>query len=269
MTLLQKLALILAFVAAPAVAAAQHAPSPDDVRVEAEAHTGGHGEAGGEGHAPAGAVHHDPSHDFNWLNNPLPLGGDSYKNKDQAGGPLGDGKVGDAPESEHLQEQPMSVPFFWVLLNFGILLFVFGWKGAPALRQMAAKRSDEIKAALDEAARLRKQAEDKLGEYSAKLKAAETEIDHMIKSMRADAESEKQRIIAAAEAQAAVLKKDAEQRIAAEIARARHELQREVVAAATTVAEKVLRDKTSAADQTKLVDTFLRDVTGAPADARR
>jgi F-type H+-transporting ATPase subunit b len=222
---------------APATAAAQHA---------GHAEVPLHG-AGGEGHEPKGAGHDehgDPSKSFNWTQG-LDL---SYKKKDAHGGTLDQG------------EEPMSVPFVLVLLNFGILLVLLGWKVGPIVRQVAAKRSDEIKAALDEAARLRSQAKDKLDEYSHKLRAAETEIDDMIKMMRTDAEAERARIIAAAEAQAAALKKDAEQQIAAEIERARMILQREVVAAAAGVAEALLRDHSTAADQARLVDDFIKDV---------
>ena len=90
-------------------------------------------------------------------------------------------------------------------------------------------------------------------------------MDAMLKGMRADAEADKQRILANAEHQAAQVKRDAELRIAAEIERARVELSREVAAAATVVAEKLLREKTNATDQAALVDTFIRDVGAAAA----
>ena len=249
----------LALIAAPAVASAQHAEAPHPMGEVAEPH----GEGGGEGHeaAPSGAhhgddhgAHADPSKSFNWYEHMAPFGSGSYKSRDQHGGTLEPG------------EEPMSVPFVLVLVNFAIVLFIIGWKVGPMAGQMAAKRSDEIKTALDEAARLRAQAKEKLVEYDSKLRAAETEIEQMIEEMRSDAESEKQRIIAAAEAQAAALKKDAEERIAAEIDRARVALQREVTAAAGAIAEQVLRDKTSAADQAKLVDSFVSEIsTGAPS----
>lgn len=262
--------LALALVAAPSVVSAQPAEQPHEDAVPA-------GEGGGEGHEAAtphgegehgeGAHHADPSTHFNYVDG-IDL---SYKSKDQYGGPLGDDALGPdkRPETAHEQEAPMSVPFVLVLVNFGIILVLLGWKAGPVAREMAAKRSDEIKTALDEAARLRQQAKDKLAEYSTKLKAAESEMDQMITAMRADAESERKRIIAAAEAQAAALKKDAELRIAAEIDRARHQLQREVTLAAADVAERVLREKTTPADQSKLVDAFLADVQNGAADARR
>lgn len=223
-----------------------------------EAEPTAHG-AGGEGHEPAGTGHDehgDPSKSFNWLGHPAPFGSSSYNNLDQHGGSLQAG------------EEHMSVPFVLVLVNFGIILFLLGWKVGPMARQMAEKRSDDIKGALDEAARLRDEAKAKLEEYSGKLRQAESEIDTMIKQMRADADAERKRIIANAEEQAALFKKDAADRIRAEIERAHVVLQREVVAAATAVAEQLLRDKTTPADQAKLIDAFLGNVAAAAHDAR-
>jgi F0F1-type ATP synthase membrane subunit b/b' len=116
---------------------------------------------------------------------------------------------------------------------------------------MAETRSDEIKGALDEAAKLRKQAAAKLDEYNSKLAASEAEMDALLKGMRADAEADKARILANAEKQAAATKRDAELRIAAEIERARAELAREVALAAATAAEKLLREKINATDQAR------------------
>jgi F-type H+-transporting ATPase subunit b len=203
-----------------------------------------------------GVGHHDPSHDFNFFGG-MPFG---YKSQDVAGGPLGDGKLGDEPLAAGEHEQPMSAPFALMVLNFGLLLFVLARFGGPAARKMAESRSDQIKTALDEASKLRNDAAAKLEGYSKRLAAAEAEIQLMVQGMRTDAENEKQRVIAAAEAQAAALKKDAEERIAAEIDRARTLLAREVAAAASSVAETLLRDKATVMDHARIADGFIADL---------
>ncbi|HSS26530.1 MAG TPA: ATP synthase F0 subunit B, partial [Usitatibacter sp.] len=71
-----------------------------------------------------------------------------------------------------------------------------GW---PLAQKTARERHDLIKTALDEAARLRQQAADKLADYEARLKAADTEIKQLVEGMRADARKEADRIRAAAE----------------------------------------------------------------------
>ncbi len=246
-----------AFVGAPAIALAQpHAESHTD-----HAGNGDHGD-GDHGGGDHGAHHADPSKDFNWVTL-------SYRGKDARGGKMGDGKLGNEPLAPGHDEEPMSAPFVLMLLNFGILLIILAKVGGPAARKMAESRSDEIKTALDEAAKLRKEAQEKLAGYSAKLAASEAEMDAMLKGMRADAEADKQRILANAEVQAAAVKRDAELRIAAEIERARFELSREVANAAAVVAEKLLREKTTATDQTGLVDAFVRNVEAASTAAGR
>lgn len=245
-----------ALLGAPALSFAQ--PEVNDDPHQAE-------QGGDEAHHGAGehaTTHEDPSKDFNFFSL-------DYRGKDVKGGPMGDGKLGDEPLPEGHEEEPMSAPFVLVLVNFGILLVILAKVGGPAARKMAETRSDEIKSALDEAAKLRKQAQAKLDEYTSKLAASEAEMDAMLKGMRADAEADKQRILAAAEVQAAAVKRDAELRIAAEIERARHELSREVANAAAVVAEKLLREKTNAADQASLVDAFIRDVEAAAAKTAR
>lgn len=147
--------------------------------------------------------------------------------------------------------------FIFMLLNFAILLFILGKFGGGALSKYADKRHEEVKKALEEGARLRKEAEEMVAEYSKRISGVDAEIDELISGARSDAEKEKARIIEAAEAQAEALQKDAENRIAAEIAAARHKLETEVIAAAIAAAEEILAKKTTSADQTKLVDNFI------------
>jgi F-type H+-transporting ATPase subunit b len=260
-------ALVLALAAAPA--AAQHAEQPEhgDVQEAAEG-APAHAEADGAHGAHHG--HHDPSQDFNFVDGIGPnVVSMPWKHQDTAGGPLGDGKQGEHELAAGEAERPRNAPFTLLVFNFAVLLLIL-WKwGAPAARNAAETRSDQIKTALDEAARLRDQAKAKLEEYNGKLKAAQAEIDALVAGLRKDAESDKQRILANADIQAKALQRDADERIAAEIGRARTELQREVTAAAVAVAEKLLRERTTPADQAKLVDGFIHDISATAASGGR
>jgi F-type H+-transporting ATPase subunit b len=230
------------------------------------------GEPGTEHHtggpSPTHEEGHDPTKHFNFIGiQPGHLF--DYRGKDEFGGPFGDGKMVDPQTGHELhEEEPASPPFVFMLLNFAVLLGILAWKGRPVAHQAAAERHDLIKAALDEAARLRQQAADKLAEYESRLKDADTEIKNLVDGMRVDAENDKKRILAAAEAQAAQMKRDAELRIAAEIEQARAQLTREVTAAAAAATEKLLRDKLTAGDQQALVGAFITDVQKAEAVGR-
>lgn len=198
----------------------------------------------------AGHGHHeDPSKTFNFFHL-------NYWGKDRYAGTYGDGVEG--PHAA--PEEKMSAPFILMVVNFGILLIILAKFGGPAGRKMAETRSDLIKVALDEAAALRSKAAAKLAEYETRLADADAEINKMVENMRADAAAEKERIASNAAIAAAAMQRDAEQRIAAEIERARFELRTEVTAAATAAAEKLLAQKTSPADQTKLFEQFIGDM---------
>ncbi len=226
------------------------APDPNLPGVTQDAPPEGTRHVDASGHAG----HHDPTQHFNFLNF-------SYRGKDEFGGKFGDGQmVDDKTGVVDREGEPMSPPFVLVVLNFLLLMAILVWKGKPAVQQIARDRHDQIKSALDEAAKLRKQAAEKLAEYEARLKDADAEIAAMVAGMKKDAEADKARILENAEKQAAQMKKDADARIAAEIEYARALLTREVTAAAAGATEKLLREKIQPADQSKLVSSFINDV---------
>lgn len=206
-----------------------------------------------EGHKNEVEGEPDPSRHFNYFNF-------SYSGKDEYGGAYGDG-VETSPDRGVLhEEEPMSPPFIFMLANFAVLVWILMKYLWPAGQKMSQERHDQIKNALDEAAKLRDQAQAKLAEYEARVKDLDSEIKQLVDGIRADAEADKARILANAAAQSAQLKRDAEQRIAAEIDLARSQLTREVTLAATTATEKLLKEKVTADDQRGLVNTFISNV---------
>jgi F-type H+-transporting ATPase subunit b len=265
---MSRLLLITAVLFAPALAFGQEG-EPGRVTHEA-AGDSERAEGSGTEHHP-GEAHeeeHDPTKHFNFTNF-------SYRGKDEYGGKFGDGQMVDAHSGEVVKEhgapaaeEPMSAPFVLMLLNFGLLLLILAKWGGPAARKIAQERHDQIKTALDEAAKLREQAAQKLAEYETRIKDVDTEVKKLVEGIRADAEADKKRILEAAATQAAIMKRDAELRIAAEIQLARTQLQREVTVAATNATEKLLKEKVTNDDQNKLVSTFITNVQSPRKEAR-
>lgn len=247
--------------------------NPTDPKTGTDEHTGvGTGtneHPHGEHDAAAAHGHHgDPSKHFNFFDF-------SWRGKDAYGGKFGDGQMVDEKTGEVVgEEEPMSAPFVFMVLNFLVLFGLLAWKGGPIARKAAEERHDQIKNALDEAAKLRQQAQSKLAELETKLSSADSEIKAMVEGIRKDAETDKARILENAEKLAAQMKRDADSRIAAEIEAARATLTREVTDAAAAATEKLLRDKLMPGDQTKLVSGFISDLGTTtsgkgPNDARR
>ncbi|HEY1556883.1 MAG TPA: ATP synthase F0 subunit B [Kofleriaceae bacterium] len=227
-----------------ALAGIAHADHPENERRNAEA-------------AKVEPEIEDPTSQFNFLNF-------SYRGKDEYGGQFGDGKMVDPKTGETVpgEEEPMSAPFVLALLNFGILLLILAKYLAPAGHKVAAERHDQIKTALDEAAKLRDEAKRKLTEYEGRISGVDAEIGKLVEGIRADAEADKKRILENAERQAAQMKRDAEQRIAAEIETARAQLTAEVAAAAAAAAASLVRDKSTPDDQKRLVTSFVSGIAG-------
>ena len=235
---------------------------------------------------PNGELDSDPTTHYNFLNF-------GYRGKDQWGDKFGDGRMIDpktgkmALEEKEVtvedpvthkkttktvvephEEEAMSPPFILMLVNFAILLWILVKFGGPVARKTAEERHDQIKNALDEAAKIKAKAAKTLAELEARVKNVDAEVKTIVEGIRADAEADKKRILEAAATQAATLKRDAELRIAAEIEMARAQLTKEVTAAATGATEKLLRDKVTTDDQNKLVATFISNVSTARKEAR-
>ncbi len=146
-------------------------------------------------------------------------------------------------------------PSFWVavcVLMFFALLF---WKGAhKAIGSALDDRADKIKAELDEARRLREEAQALLASYQRKQKEAEEQAEDIVKQARHDAE-------VMAERSRTELKERLERRAAmaeAKIANAEAQALAEVKAKAADIAleaaENLLKGQLSASDHTKLVN---------------
>ena len=160
-------------------------------------------------------------------------------------------------------DHKMPPPFLAALFNFAVVAFLVGKYGGPAIAKMVRDRHDEVAKQLEESTRLREEAQAKLDEYSRKVAQLDGDIAKLVDGIRTEAEHDKQRILAEAAERAERMKKEAEQTIAAEIARVKLQLEREVTFTAIAVAEKLLAEKTSEADHRKLNEQFIGALAGA------
>ena len=174
---------------------------------------------------------------------------------------------GRVPDMNWVGENPDGdgPPAIFMFLNFAVFAGILIAFAGPALRRYMEARHTLIKGALDEASKIRGEAKAQLEEYSRRIADVDSEVSKLVADVRADAEAEKERIIEEGRQQAERMKREAESRIAAEFARARQEIEQEVVAAAISAATTLLRDKTSTSDKTALVDAFITDIDSADA----
>jgi F-type H+-transporting ATPase subunit b len=148
-------------------------------------------------------------------------------------------------------------PFLAALFNFIVLGLLLGRFAYPPIREFVKDRHEAIGKDLAEAQRLRAEAEARLKEYEAKISNLDHEIATLLQGIRTEGEAERARMIVAAEEQAQRLRRDAETTIAQDMKRARHEIEQEVVTAAITTADRILRERINDADQRGFVERYL------------
>jgi F-type H+-transporting ATPase subunit b len=157
-------------------------------------------------------------------------------------------------------ESGVLVSALWHLANFVIFIAVLLWFAGPRLRAYLFQRRREIESQLEEARRLRADAEARDAEWRRKLEGLEAEIARMTGEARELGRAEREKIVLQAREQAERIRQDAERTAAHEIARARTELREEAVRLAMGVAERMVRENVNDEDQRRLVDEYLRSL---------
>jgi F-type H+-transporting ATPase subunit b len=179
-------------------------------------------------------------------------------------------EAGEHPGSELVEHEAPAIngkKLALQLLNFGVLIFILVKFGGPAISKALAARHQQLKADLAAASVARAEAEARLKQQEARLAALEQEIDGIRKGVKAEAEAEKARMIAAAEERAKRIKEETAFVLDQQIKEAESRLRREVAQASVDLAEQMVRKSLGAGDQQRLVDTFVADVA-APSIPR-
>jgi F-type H+-transporting ATPase subunit b len=145
------------------------------------------------------------------------------------------------------------------LLLFGVLV-VFGKKPiAEALKH----RKQRIVAGMDEAARMKAEAQATLAEYEEKLKRLDSEVERIRAEMREAAEAERRRILAEAKERRERMERDAHLLVEQELKAARDSLVRETVSGALASAEEILTSRLTDADHDRLTAEYLDNIAKA------
>jgi F-type H+-transporting ATPase subunit b len=153
-------------------------------------------------------------------------------------------------------------PFIAMLINFGILAAGYYLLGRKPIAAGLQARRDSIAKEIEEAQRMKHEAEARARVYQSKLETLEAELQSARSSLLGAGEAEKERIIRDAEAKAERMRKDAEFLVEQELKQIRGNLWRETVEAAVLAAEELLKKRVTAADQERLAEDYLADLGG-------
>lgn len=150
---------------------------------------------------------------------------------------------------------------FWVAVGFVAMIGIFLYAGAPKfIGKHLDDRALAIKAELDEAARLRAEAEALLADYKRKAANAEAEAAAIVTEAKADAERMAAEMRNALAAQIERRGKQAQDKIASAEAAAMAEIRALAADAAAAAAEKLIAARLDEKRAGALVEASLKDL---------
>lgn len=162
----------------------------------------------------------------------------------------------------------MPAPFGAYLINAAILYgLIYRFARKPLAEGLKARKANILKG-MEEAARMKSDAEKSLADYEEKLANIDQEIERVRREMRAAGESERVRILAEARARRERMERDARLLVEQELAATRETLTAELVKSAMKSAATTLRERMSVADQQRIADEYLAGLPKAGAALR-
>lgn len=152
---------------------------------------------------------------------------------------------------------------FWVAIAFVVFVLILLYYKVPALvAKSLDDRSEAIRKELDEARRLREEAQNLLADYQKKHRNVGQEADTILELARDEAEAFAQETRASLKDMLERRTRQAEDKIARAEAHAVDEVRAAAIELAVAAAEKILREKASGAGGVALIDQSIRDLRG-------
>jgi F-type H+-transporting ATPase subunit b len=159
-------------------------------------------------------------------------------------------------------------PRFWVAVAFVIFFVVFGRKLWTALAGILDARTNAVRAELEEATKLRQEAEAILRDAQARREAALADAKALLEGARAEAARVAEAATAEAQATAARRERMALDRIAAAEKAALRDVQIAAVDVATLAAQQVLAGGAAATHDPALIDYAIGSLPAALSGRR-
>lgn len=150
----------------------------------------------------------------------------------------------------------------WLFINFAALMFILNKLLFVPLKRKTAAKHDSIKESLEKATAAHKEAESIISEYRGRMEKLDDEIAELKANAKKRAESDRQSIIEAAEAEALRIKESATAAAERDAEGRRKALENEILDRALERAEVAIRKTIAAGDQRRMVDDYVQGLAG-------
>jgi F-type H+-transporting ATPase subunit b len=148
----------------------------------------------------------------------------------------------------------------WTLLAFGISFLVLKRIAFPRIQEALDKRRLAIEESIDNADRARREADELLEEYRARLREAREQAEDIVVRARRASDALQDEAKSAARNQREELMEQTRRDIEAETRRALDEIRKEVAALTVVATEKVTRKSLDDDDHRRLIEEALSEV---------
>jgi F-type H+-transporting ATPase subunit b len=152
------------------------------------------------------------------------------------------------------------------IVNFALLLVVLFLLMRKSLPEFLRNRRASVVEGMEEARRVKEEAEAKHKEYSQRIANLDAELDRLRDEMRRAGMDERDRIVSDASKRAEKMREEARFLIDQQMKQLREDLTREAIEAAVATAEKVLLETTNAQDQERLAKDYLGTIRTSLAE---
>ena len=149
---------------------------------------------------------------------------------------------------------------FWEIVSFAVLLFILAKYAFPPILQTLDERERKIRESIESAERRSAEAEKRMAEYEAKMRAAQKDAEEMITQAKARAQQMKEENERQLSADAERIKAAAAREIEQERRKALDDVRRYAGELALQVAGKVLERSLTDADHKRMADESLAAV---------
>lgn len=149
---------------------------------------------------------------------------------------------------------------FWSLVSFTILMVILYKYALPAITGILDARQEKIKGDIDQAEKLREDADKILAEYQEKLRYAFQKSEEVVNDAVKKAEEIHQKKIGETQAEKEKILSDARKTIEFEKEKALIEIRTHVVSLTIAATEKLTRKTLTDADSTRLAEESIEDV---------
>lgn len=149
------------------------------------------------------------------------------------------------------------VPMFAMFLNTAILFYLLGRFAGPALGKSLRKRKQELTEGMQQAARMKDEAHERLDEYEAKLAKIDDEIRAVKQQIREAGEGERDRVLRDASGRRARMEREARLLIDLELKAARELLFEEAAKSAVAAAREAIQNQITGSDEQRIQEEYL------------